>query len=333
MEHLLKGLALAFSPFILSWLLTKLAITIMPRLGFSAVSNSRSSHQGVVASGGGIGFVLSITIGVSILYRMGQMETSLYVGLIGACVFTALVGLVDDRVGLSPAIKLACHGLAAFWAIGWLGIAEIQIFNWTITNWWLAAALFFVGCLWLTNLYNFMDGTDGLAATQAILVLLFFPFVADHHSLGVLLIVLLAMLGFLPHNWPKAKIFMGDVGSGFLGILFACLILASSSLAVPIWCWVILLTTFWVDTTYTLLIKKLNGVALAQAHNQHLYQKLARKFGNHKKLLFLNSAIVVLWLYPLAYMAFLWPAWGIALSLVAAIPTLVMCIRFKAGKA
>jgi Fuc2NAc and GlcNAc transferase len=332
MEHLLNGLGLAISPFILSWLLTKLAIVVMPRLGFCAISNNRSSHQGVVPTAGGVGFVLSISIGINILYSMGQMETSLYVGLLGSCVFTAVVGLIDDRIGLGPVIKLACHGLAAIWAIGWLGIADIQIFGWAITSWWLAAALFFVGAVWLTNLFNFMDGTDGLAAIQAILVLLFFPFVADHHSLGVLLIVLLALLGFLPHNWPKAKIFMGDVGSGFLGILFACLILASSSLAVPIWCWVILLTTFWVDTTYTLFAKKLNGVSLSQAHNQHLYQKLAQKFGSHKKLLFLNSAIVVLWLYPLAYTAFLWPAWGLAISLVAAIPTLAMCLRFKAGK-
>ena len=177
-----------------------------------------------------------------------------------------------------------------------------------------------------------MDGTDGLAATQAALVLFFCLFVSDHHAWGFLIIPLLALLGFLPFNWPKARVFMGDVGSGFLGMLLACLILAEGFTEISLWCWIILLTTFWVDATYTLFTKQKDGVRFSHAHKQHLYQKLARRFNSHKTIMFLNAAIVIFWLYPLAYLAYLFPFWGFIFTLTATVPTLVMCLKFEAGK-
>ena len=339
------GLTLALTPLILSWLLTWIAVKFLPKWGLVSVSNDRSSHIGSVPSGGGIAFVIVTVIGLTVLQSMNQIPETLYMAIVGAGGLVAAIGFWDDRGSVTRKVRLLCQFMAAFWLLYWLGNPQVQIFGWIPEIWILVSVVSVLGIIWLINLYNFMDGTDGLATTQAILVLAFAFFVSDHHSWGFLIVPLLALLGFLPHNWPKAKIFMGDVGSGFLGVLLAALLLYSSCLEnpilacltssefdIPLWSWVILLSTFWVDATYTLIVKRMNGIGFSKAHNQHLYQKISRGYDSHVKLLLINVTIVVLWLYPLAYLAFLQPYWGFALALLAALPTLILCIWLRAGR-
>ena len=113
------------------------------------------------------------------------------------------LGFLDDQANLSRKIRLLCHLLAAAWLIYWLGAPSVQLLGWSLENWIFASLISLLGIIWFLNLYNFMDGTDGLATTEAMLVLLFPVFVTDHHSWGFLFIPLLALAGFLPFNWPK----------------------------------------------------------------------------------------------------------------------------------
>jgi len=160
--------------------------------------------------------------------------------------------------------------------------------------------------LWLANLYNFMDGIDGLVGVQT----LFFCLAAQSLVGGLagwtgdlLWLTAGSMLGFLVFNWTPAKIFMGDTGSVFLGILVG---VTSVQLVVehgvPILACTVLLTAFWFDATYTLCVRAATGQNFTQPHRSHLYQKLAARFGTLRTLVG-YSAYLGLWLWPLAIAA------------------------------
>nr|WP_255692023.1 hypothetical protein [Luteimonas sp. XNQY3] len=188
--------------------------------------------------------------------------------LLGACglALVAAVGWIDDHRPLSPWGRLAVHILAA--AMLAIGVA------WTGQPVWWAIAVFALA-LGLVNVWNFMDGINGLASTQAILV-----------ALGCLLLGLLgggallacivaaACAGFLPFNVPRARIFLGDVGSGALGFLVACLIaLAPAPDPVVSLLWLLPLSAFLIDAALTLLSRIIRGERWWTPHVQHVYQR------------------------------------------------------------
>ncbi|MEY4717987.1 MAG: hypothetical protein RL563_605, partial [Pseudomonadota bacterium] len=139
-------------------------------------------------------------------------------------------------------------------------------------------------------------------------------------------------LGFLCWNWPAAKIFMGDVGSGFLGLLLGILILmAAQQAAVLLYCGLILFGIFLVDATYTLIVRFLTGQKWYDAHCSHTYQRAAKRFG-HLAVLLASWGINLLWLLPIAYWVFLHPSHALAGLLVAFTPLLALAYAFKAGQ-
>ena len=160
-------------------------------------------------------------------------------------------------------------------------IGELPDIGW-LTGWWLSALLLFTG-VWWVNLFNFMDGTDGIAAVEALsvlasaLVLLDFQ-ISDSPILLFMLVVVVAILVFLFFNWPPAKIFMGDVGSTWLAfIIFALALLSIQAGWLSYSVWLILPALFVTDATVTLLRRMINGERWYQAHRTHAYQLIGNK--------------------------------------------------------
>lgn len=162
-----------------------------------------------------------------------------------------------------------------------MGFAELNLF-------WLINVLAVIAIVWMINLYNFMDGIDGIAGTEAITIsgaAAIFLWVQNSGLVAVCLLILAAVLGFLIWNWPPAKIFMGDVGSGFLGFVIAVLaIWSENSGAAPLLIWLLLLGVFIVDATVTLVKRMTRGEKLYEAHRSHVYQLAVQAGYSHKQV-------------------------------------------------
>jgi Fuc2NAc and GlcNAc transferase len=189
----------------------------------------------------------------------------------------------------------------------------------------------------MLNLYNFMDGIDGIAGVEAVTVctggfLLYW--VNDVPGQGWPLVLLIAgVAGFLFWNFPPAKIFMGDAGSGFLGIALGVLSLQAAWISAEmLWAWLILLGVFIVDATFTLLRRLIRGDKVYEAHRSHAYQFAARRFGRHLPITLAVAMINVFWLLPVALCVVLYRLDGAAALTIAYLPMIVLAIKYKAGE-
>jgi Fuc2NAc and GlcNAc transferase len=214
------------------------------------------------------------------------------------------------------------HLAAAVWAIYWLGGLPFLDLGFTRLSLHLIGALFAViGVAWMINLYNFMDGIDGIAGIEAISVGImggaFETFSGAVNLAMVCLLLALAAAGFLVWNWPPAKIFMGDVGSGFLGFSFAMLALSSEHLkAAPLLVWIVLLGVFLVDSTATLIGRIKRGERWYEAHRTHAYQYAVQAGYNHKQValavLGLNLGLGIA-----GVLMYIWPHWLLVTAILA----------------
>lgn len=251
--------------------------------GIVATPNPRGSHNRPTPTGGGLSFVLVFLGTVLALTFLLPMNRELWLALLGGGV-VALVGWLDDRRGLSVRVRFFAHTLGALWAVVWLGgLAQLQLGTSSVSLGLFGSLLAVTGIVWSINLYNFMDGIDGLAGSQAVIVAAAaggFLFVAGAYQVSLACWVLAAAAGgFLFWNWPNAKIFMGDVGSGTLGFVFAVLAVHTENQGVtPLLVWVILLSPFIVDATATLIRRFKQREKWYEAHRTHAYQR-ATQFG------------------------------------------------------
>ena len=193
-----------------------------------------------------------------------------------------------------------------------------------------------ISLVWFINLYNFMDGIDGIAAVQGVGALAGFLLVGILADLPAetehVLILMACLAGFLLWNFPPAKIFMGDAGSGFLGITIGLIAIESSRVAPSlIWSWLILLSVFWVDATFTLGRRILNGHRPHEAHRSHAYQKASRYFGSHRKVTVAVAAYILFVLVPLAYSVLVGVMPGIVGVVLACLPLVGGAIWLRAG--
>ncbi len=281
------------------------------------VPNARSSHTEPTPSGGGIGIYLAMLVGA---IAMGWADTSRYLMIVAGVLVVA--GALDDRYGLSIGLRLPLYALVCALSI-WL-------------LWWPLPLWLFIGAtlyaLWILNLFNFMDGIDGIAASEALFAtaaagVLALYNGADWHYAQFCLLLAAACAGFLYWNWSPARLFMGDAGSITIGFLLAMLsLLGQASGALPLLCWLILLAVFIADATVTLLWRGVTDQAVTQAHCMHLHQRLARHWSSHSRVVLLMQAYNLLWLLPLALLALLWPAAAWA-ALVAAYAPLLLALR------
>jgi Fuc2NAc and GlcNAc transferase len=190
--------------------------------------------------------------------------------------------------------------------------------------------------VWLLNLYNFMDGIDGIASVEAICVCLgaAIIYILTGHSDLLLLPLLLAcaVAGFLFWNFPPAKIFMGDAGSGFLGIILGCLSLQGAWISSQfLWVWLILLGVFIVDATVTLIRRLIRGDKVYEAHRSHAYQFASRRVGKHLPVTSAVGVINLCWLLPVALCVVHFGLDGALGVIIAYAPLLALAFIFKAG--
>lgn len=292
----------------------------------------RSSHTRATPSGGGVGIILALALSVVVAAAGGVSWSVSYGWLLALALVLMLVGLADDRFNLPARVRLGIYGLcsaALLWGLGPAAVAHAYLPAWVMLP------VVFLGLLWLLNLYNFMDGIDGLASLQCLLAAgsaALLAFVGGDPVFALFCALLAGcQLGFLVWNWPPARLFMGDAGSIPLGFLLGGLALyGASSGALPLGCWLVLLAGFITDASCTLLIRWRRGARLMEAHSEHAYQRLGRYWGSHRAVDFALIALNAAWLFPLAWTIWLWPEFQLLLVILAYLPLLLGMAKLRA---
>lgn len=272
----------------LSWWVIGLVRDYAVRRAILDVPNERSSHSSPIPRGGGVGIVVSGLTVMIVLAVLGRVDARMVAGVAGGGLLVALTGWRDDRRGLSAHRRLLHHFIAAIWAVSWMGgLPTLHVAGRTIELGISGAALAVLGVVWSINLYNFMDGIDGLAGVEAVSVgaagALLWVLVGRQGDALVIASIAAASLGFLAWNWSPARIFMGDVGSGFLGFVIAALALWSERQGGPsVLLWGVAAMVFVFDATATLLRRVYRRESLASAHRHHAYQRLVMSGASHE---------------------------------------------------
>ena len=303
---------------LLSVLLSAVAITDLARR-YAAHKmlidhpNERSSHSLPTPRGGGLGIAIPFFCMVAGLGWLNMLAEELVWVLLGGGGMVALIGWLDDHKHVAVGYRILVHLLAACWAVFWLGdVATLRLGELAISLHWAGTVLTVVAIVWLINLYNFMDGIDGLAGTEAASAAVAGGILLWLSGLPGLALVACALAaassGFLIRNWPPAKIFMGDVGSGLLGFIFAVLALAGTTSGnFPVLIWLVLLGIFIMDASYTLLARIWRGEPWLQAHRTHAYQRLIQMGMSHRRVTLYALAINVVLLWPIAVLVWWMP--------------------------
>lgn len=323
---------------LLSWALTGRVRQYALKRSVMDIPNARSSHTVPTPRGGGVAIVLTFLLGAAVLYSAGRLDTAFFIGCCGAGAVIAAIGFLDDHGHIPARWRLLGHFGAAVWGLFWLGgMPPVELLGFTLSLGW-AGHLFAVFYLvWLLNLYNFMDGIDGIASVEALSVCIgacLLYLINGQQSLVIAPLLLAAVVsGFLIWNFPPAKIFMGDAGSGFLGVVLGILSLqAAHHASAYFWAWLILLGVFIVDATFTLLRRLIRGDRVYEAHRSHGYQYASRKFGSHLTVTLGVAVINVVWLLPLAICVVMGWLPGIVGLGLAYGPLLLMAIKYHSGE-
>ena len=287
-------------------------------LGLVKPPNERSSHSRPTPRGGGLAVAAAIilAIGFLALSGLGALWPA-----VAATFFIAVLGFSDDLVDLKASLRFPIQAIViVLLVVGTGTLPAMQIGALHLTSWALLAVVVFLG-LWWVNLYNFMDGIDGIAASHAVLVLAQALWLGHQATSSVTsewhwlsLVGIAASCGFLCRNWPPARIFMGDAGSNALAIVILATALTTISAGVLTYpSWAILVAVFVADATVTLVRRALRGEKPWRAHRRHAYQQVSRLIG-HKATTTIYCVLSVLWTFPLALWAIKWSegAWYIA---------------------
>ena len=321
---------------LLTWIMRELAVSG----GVLDVPNERSSHSVPRPRGGGVAIALAASGGLVFLACREAIALNLLWGLVGGGIAVGTVGFLDDRNQLSARIRIIVHLTTAIWAVGCIGgVPPMRIDDQMVSFGWISYPLAALTIVWALNLFNFMDGIDGIAASEAVFVCgagaaLCVVGMASCAVPAAALVVAAASLGFLVWNWPPAKIFMGDVGSGYLGYVIAILALsAARENNIALFQWLILGGVFFVDATVTLLRRLMRGEKVYLAHRSHAYQRLARRWNSHLRVTASVLLINLLWLLPCAWLAgeFAHYAWLIMIG--ALMPLVGVALLAGAGGA
>ncbi len=326
-DHLIVS-AIFAAAFVCSAILTKLARGWLLRRVVMDIPNDRSMHAAPIPRGGGIAVMATIIAGLcafAVLFPAGR-EKILAIG--AAAMFLSGVSWLDDKRGLSAKWRLAAHIVAAV-----IGVAALpsgfSLANGLLPQ-WLELAVLVLGWAWFINLYNFMDGIDGITGTETVSIALGVAVVAFIGQLseayGVLASILAgASAGFLLFNWHPAKIFLGDVGSVPLGFVVGWLLLSLAGDGY--WAAALILPLYYLaDSGITLGKRIARGERIWEAHRSHFYQRAAQSFKSHSRAVLLiaaaNAALIASAAVSLAQ-----PIIGLAMAVAAVAATLFVMRR------
>jgi Fuc2NAc and GlcNAc transferase len=300
------------------------------------VPNFRSSHSIPTPRGGGIAFVIVFLVVLAYLGFSDQISHWDELGFASAGILVAWLGFIDDHASIPAKWRLIGHFIATGFALYCIGgmVSMVSLgLNISLSNWMLQL-LALIYLVWFLNLYNFMDGIDGLAAVEGITIFAGGALIYAMHgyaSMMMLPMVLAVVLaGFLLWNFPVAQIFMGDVGSGFLGAMAGLLSIQAAHVQPQFfWCWLILSGVFIVDATVTLLSRMWKGERLYEAHRFHAYQRAVDVFQSHVKITLGVLLINGCWLLPLALLVGAGHLNGVVGVLVAYFPLILLVLLFQ----
>ena len=322
---------LLFGAFVLTVGSTAVYILLARHFGIVATPNFRSLHEKAIPRGGGIVFSLVCLAVLTVLWRNGSIDGHLARTLVIGGLVAAASGFVDDVIQLRVFVKLLIQAALAAWILASNG--GQAIYDVPLAPPLLDLAVSWFGLIWLFNLYNFIDGIDGLASCGAILICALATLAvmhghADRSVLAVLALIAVTTLGFIPFNWPPARLFMGDSGSLFLGFCFGSLLTATASSGeVDLLVWVIIFAFFAGDTTTTTVLRIFLTDKWYRAHRSHAYQNLARMHG-HRRVV--NGVVLyhAAWLLPMSIIALRWPLMRMVIVVLALMPVILWTIRY-----
>jgi Fuc2NAc and GlcNAc transferase len=318
---------------LLTWVLRRYALS----RSLMDIPNGRSSHSVPTPRGGGVAIVLTFLVALVLVALAGWVSWNAAWPLLGAGALIAVVGFLDDHGHIAARWRLLAHFAAAIWALCWIGgLPTISLAGVELDLGWFGHVLAALYLVWMLNLYNFMDGIDGIASIEAVCACsgaCLVYWLTGHESLMLApMLLAVAVLGFLYWNFPPARIFMGDAGSGFLGVVIGVLSLQAAWAAPQmLWVWLILLGVFVVDATFTLGRRLLRGDKVYEAHRSHAYQYASRQAGRHLPVTLTVMAINLLWLLPIALFVGLGFD-GVLGLVVAYVPLVGLAIKFHAGE-
>jgi len=324
--------------FLLSASITGLMKAYAQRANLLDVPNRRSSHAVATPRGGGLSIVVVFLSAVLALWQLGEVERNTTIAFILGGGMVAGIGFADDHRHVPVGWRFLVQIMAATMVVTILGgLAEFQLGKTAVDLGIVGDVLAIVFMVWFTNAFNFMDGIDGIAASEAICIAggaLIILSLGDGGAASSLLAVLAASsLGFLAWNWPPAKIFLGDVGSAFLGfVLIAIAVFTSGDGSISIWSWLILAGVFVVDATVTLVTRMFRKDDWLAAHRSHAYQKASRRYGSHSRVTIGAITINLVWLFPIAFLATAKPEYGWWLTIAAWAPLIVLSLWIGAGR-
>ncbi len=280
---------------LLSFYGVRYLITYLEKNSLMDRPNTRSMHQGVVPRGGGLMIVALIVFSVLVLALVS--DRPLFFASLAACI-SAWAGLswCDDKFDLSPGLRFGTQLIIA--------IATVFLFGWIgrfmgLSLGWLGPVLSVFGLLWMANLNNFMDGMDGLAASQAVIASVtlgsWFLYLGDIELALLCVVICASSYGFLLWNWQPAKIFMGDVGSITLGAIYGTLIIiASNRHHIPVLSLLLIFAVFIADATYTIGNRLRKGEKIWLPHRSHFYQRAGLAGVKHAHVVLVCIILMVL---------------------------------------
>lgn len=329
---------LASLSFLIAHMIARQVAQNAKSLGLDKASDHRSMHTGVVAHGGGIGIVIAGTLS-GLVIGISNDHPQLYLPVLAA-LGLGITGLLDDLYHLPRHIRLSAQFTLAATVVGSLSPLPDPIAPNTFPT-PLLGALAVIAAVWWINLFNFMDGIDSLASTEGIFLLISGAAAVAYNSsdwtsspeLIWMLCVAAACVGFLPLNWPPARLFMGDTSSLYLPIVIFAVALATINQQLATYpFWITLVAAFVSDATVTLIRRIFTGQTWIDSHRTHTYQKLALRFGKHLPALLIYNAINVFWLLPLALGCLVWPQFGWWIAIVAYLPLIFFALHMRAGQ-
>lgn len=323
-----------FASLLLTWLLRRYALA----KSLMDIPNARSSHSVPTPRGGGVAIVVTFLALLPLLGWAGWLGWPSVAGLFGGGAWVAVVGFLDDHGHIAARWRLLAHFIGAGWLLAWLpALPQLALAGYNLDLGLVGYGLAALMLVWLLNLYNFMDGIDGIASIEAITVCvggaLLYALIGKPMLAAAPLLLAACVGGFLVWNFPPARIFMGDAGSGFLGLVLGGMTLQAACVTPQLlWGWLILLGVFIVDATFTLLRRLLRGDKVYEAHRSHAYQYASRQCGAHLPVTLGVLAINVLWLFSWACIVALGYVDGLLALLISWSPLVLLAVRFNAGQ-
>jgi UDP-N-acetylmuramyl pentapeptide phosphotransferase/UDP-N-acetylglucosamine-1-phosphate transferase len=289
------------------------ARNLAEKLGMITQPGQRQSHQRATPTGGGLGLVFSIAVTTLCLQLLLRLPAFWWQNMLPGFLLLVIIGWHDDRYSVSSLLRFLVQLAVSMWLIGfgWSGflVSDAGI---------LVSGI--IAMVWLMNMYNFMDGSNGMAGFQGVfagLVMAVLFQIGEQPAMALIaLAVSAACLGFLPLNFPQAKVFMGDVASVPLGFIFASFaIYGVKTGSLSLFSSILIMSVFIVDASLTLMTRVIRGEQWYTAHAQHVYQRLIAKGWSHRQVLVVYQAINVVLVLPAIVLAEIFPQ----LAVVAAV--------------